>query len=387
MKLTNQTACTAKSSFPRRREPSLDKSVSSFQRKRESSLEKLKVRQRFLLSVALIFLTTSFCSPVHAQYVAMQNPSDVTVIEATNGFNQAMATQDSRIPPSILATAQGIAIIPNTLRGAFVVGLQHGRGVLVTRDARGQWQAPRFIEIAGGSFGYQIGVQSTDLILVFRSPRSIANLMRGTVKVGVDASAAAGPYGRQAAAGTDIGLSAEILSYSLSRGAFVGVSIDGSSISLDPRAEAIYYQTPGAFPASAMQLLQSINAYAAVPVAAAPGQAAPAGGWVAAGSRGGGDAEATRQQLAAASNQLAASLDENWKRYLVLPREVYTPNQVPNPQDTQQALQRYEDVARRPEYAALQAKPEFQQVLTSLRQLNSVRTASNNSLALPPPPK
>jgi lipid-binding SYLF domain-containing protein len=291
-----------------------------------------------------------------------------------------------------LASASGIAIVPGMLRGAFVVGLQHGRGVLLTRDAQGQWQAPRFIEMAGGSFGYQIGVQATDLVLVFRTPQSVNNVLRGTLKVGVDASAAAGPVGRQAAAGTDLSLSAEILSYSRARGAFIGVSIDGSSISLDPGAEAIYYQPPGTFPASAMTLLQTVAAFSAVAPVAAPMQAAAvgatgAGGWVAAGSRTGGDAEATRQQLATASNQLAANLDDNWKRYLALPREVYTPNQVPNPQETQQALQKYEDVARNSQYAALHARPEFQQTLTALRRLSDVRTASNASLQLPPPPR
>src|SRR6185295_16819868 len=185
---------------------------------------------------------------------------------------------------------------------AFVVGLQYGKGVLVTRDPNGNWQTPRMIQMAGGSFGYQIGVQATDLILVFRTPQSVANLLRGTVKVGVDASAAAGPVGRQASAGTDLGLSAEILSYSRARGAFIGVSIDGSSLSLDPSAEAIYYQPPGTFPASAMTLLQTVSAYSAVVPIAAPMQAAAVaatgtGGWVAAGSRPNGDTEATRQQL------------------------------------------------------------------------------------------
>ena len=348
-------------------------------------------RHRIICAAILLVLVT-LTAAAHAQYAATQNPTEVTVIDATNAFAQAMMMQDNQIPRSILANAQGIAIVPGLLRGAFVVGLQHGRGVLVVRDARGAWQAPRMIEVAGGSFGYQIGVQAADTILVFRTPQSVNNLMRGTIKVGVDASAAAGPLGRQASAGTDLGLSAEILSYSRARGAFIGVSIDGSSISLDPQAEAIYYQPPGAFPASAMNLLQTITAYTAMPVAVAgqvpPGQVATAaGGWVAAGTRPGGDVEATRQQLDAASRQLFASLDDNWKRYLALPREVYMPNQVPNPQDVQQALQKYEDVARRPDYAALQTKPEFQQVLSSLRRLSEVRTASNTSLQLPPPPK
>jgi lipid-binding SYLF domain-containing protein len=343
----------------------------------------------YLKLIAALTLAAFLCGRADAQIVAQQNPTEITVINATNVFAQSMIMQDNRIPRSVLAGAQGIAIVPGMLRGAFVVGLQHGRGVLVIRDPNGNWQAPRMIEIAGGSFGYQIGVQATDLVLVFRTPRSVANLLRGTIKVGVDASAAAGPVGRQASAGTDLSLSAEILSYSRARGIFAGVSIDGSSISIDPQAEAIYYQPPGAFPASALQLLQVITAYSgAAPTVATPGQApAAAGGWVAAGSRPGGDAEATRQQLESASRQLSATLDENWKRYLALPPEVYIPNKVPNPQATQQALERYEDVARQPQYAALQAKPEFQQALTSLRRLNDVRTASNSSLSLPPPPK
>jgi lipid-binding SYLF domain-containing protein len=340
---------------------------------------------------AIPFAIAAFAIPAQAQFFATQNPSEATVIEATNAFNAAMATRDSQIPQNILATAQGIAIIPNMMRGAFVVGLQHGRGVLLTRGPNGQWQAPRFIEIAGGSFGYQIGVQATDLVLVFRSPNSVANVLNGTLKVGVDASAAAGPYGRQAAAGTDVGFSAEILSYSLSRGAFVGVSIDGSSISLDPGAEAMYYQPPGTFPASAMTLLQTINAFSAVAPMVATMPAAVAanatGGWVAAGTRS-GDTEATRQQLATASSQLAATLpDENWRRYLQLPQTIYTPNQAPSPQETQQALQRYEEVAHNPQYAALQARPEFQQTLAALQRMNDVRTASNTSLQLPAPPR
>src|SRR5690349_17178192 len=127
-----------------------------------------------ILRTVVIATVLALATAAHAQFFNTQNPSDATVIESINAFNAAMASPDSRIPQNILASAQGIAIIPNTFRGAFVIGLQHGRGVLLTRNAVGQWQAPRFIEIAGGSFGYQIGVQATDLILVFRSPNSVA---------------------------------------------------------------------------------------------------------------------------------------------------------------------------------------------------------------------
>ncbi len=340
----------------------------------------------------LAFLVLLLNARTHAQFAAVQNPTEVTVVNATTVFSQAMQMPQNEIPRSLLANAQAIAIVPGMMRGAFVFGVQYGRGVLIIRDANGAWQAPRMIQMAGGSVGYQIGVQATDLILVFRTAQSVQNLLRGTLKIGVDASAAAGPVGRQTSAGTDLRLAAEILSYSRARGAFVGVSIDGSSISLDPGAEAIYYQPPGAFPASAAQLLQVIHAYTAAQPGAAPipgtGQIAPVPGtgWVAAGQHP-GDAEATRRQLETAARQMSANLDDNWKNYLALPPEVYIPNQVPNPQATQQALQRYEGVARNPEYAALQVRPDFQQTLAALRRMGEVRTASNTSSQLPPPPK
>jgi lipid-binding SYLF domain-containing protein len=316
--------------------------------------------------------------------IVQPSPAEVTVIDATNVFSQAMVMPGNSIPRNLLTEAHAIAIMPSMVRGAFVVGVQHGRGVLVVRDAAGTWQAPRMIQITGGSIGYQIGVQATDLVLVFRTPQSVANLLRETVKIGVDASAAAGPVGRQTSAATDLQLRAEILSYSRARGAFVGVSIDGSSISLDPMAEALYYQPPGAMPASGMNLLQTITAFTTgMPINAAAPPPVAGGGWV---PQGASEMEAARQQLDAASRQLVANLDENWRRYLALPAEVYMPGRVPTAQAVQPALARYEDVARRPEYAALHARPEFQTALQSLRRLSDVRTAANSSISLPPPP-
>jgi lipid-binding SYLF domain-containing protein len=352
------------------------------------------MKHRITIYAGGLLLLGLMAASAPAQIVATQNPTEITILDSTTVFANAMAGQDTQIPRSVIANAQGIAIVPGMVRGAFVVGLQYGKGVFVTRGPNNSWQAPRMIQMAGGSFGYQIGVQATDLILIFRTPQSVANVLNGTLKVGVDASAAAGPVGRQASAGTDIGLSAEILSYSRARGAFVGVSIDGSSISLDPQAEAIYYQPPGVFPQSAYSLLQMITTYAAVaPVAApvaiagAPGQVATINGWVPAGTRS-ADAGAARQQLESASRQLSASPDltEEWKRYLAIPQDVYSPNGA-NPQATQQALQHYEEVARQPQFQALTVKPEFQQALASLRRINETRVASNTSLQLPPPPR
>jgi lipid-binding SYLF domain-containing protein len=337
-----------------------------------------------VISVAIILVLCPH--QVAGQVLVQPSPAELTVIDATTVFAQAMVMPGNSIPRNLLAEAQAIAIMPSMVRGAFVVGVQHGRGVLVVRDATGSWQPPRMIQITGGSIGYQIGVQATDLVLVFRTPQSVANLLRGTVKIGVDASAAAGPVGRQTSAATDLQLRAEILSYSRARGAFIGVSIDGSSISLDPTAEALYYQPPGAVPASAMNLLQTISAYtAAIPMAVAGAPPVPAGGgaWV---PQGQSEMETARQELDAASRQLVANLDENWRRYLALPAEVYMPGRMPTAQAIQPALARYEDVARRPEYAALHARPEFQTALNSLRRLSEVRTAANSTMSLPPPP-
>jgi SH3 domain-containing YSC84-like protein 1 len=317
------------------------------------------------------------------QVMVPTNPSDQTVLNAAGVLSQTM-TMQSGIPQNLLAGAQGIVIVPNMIRGAFVFGAQYGRGVLLVRNPQGGWQAPRLVTMAGGSFGYQIGVQATDLVLVFRTPQSVANLLAGTLKLGVDASAAAGPVGRQTSAATDLQLGAEILSYSRARGLFAGVSLDGSVISLDPTADALYYQPPGTMPASAMQLLQVVNAYsAAPPMVAAPGQVAGGATWVPQGTT---NADAIRQQLDANSRQLAANLNDDWKKFLALPPEVYTANQTPNPQALQQAVANYNEAARDPRYAALQARPEFQATLQSLNQYATVRTASN-TLQLPPPPR
>jgi lipid-binding SYLF domain-containing protein len=293
----------------------------------------------------------------------------------------------SGLPQKMLVDAQGVAVVPNMVRGAFVVGVQRGRGVLLVRGPDGAWQAPRMIEIAGGSFGYQVGVQSTDLILIFRTPQSVANVMRGTLKVGVDASAAAGPVGRQASAATDLPLQAEILSYSRARGAFVGASIEGTSISFDKATDAVYYQPPGATPASATQLVQLISALSrdgastvaqstSPPAAASPPNVPPAPKAL----------EAARQQLDACSRQLATNLDDQWKKYLALPAEVYIPNHVPSVESIHQAIIRYENVSRQPQYATLTKQPAFQATLKGLWQLGELQQGGQQKLRLPPPP-
>lgn len=141
---------------------------------------------------------------------------------------------DGGIPRGLLRSAFGVAVIPDMIKAGFIIGGRHGRGILVVKEKAG-WSNPIFISMTGGSVGWQIGAQSTDLVLVLRTRRSVERIMRGRGKftLGADASVAAGPIGRDASAGTDIQLKAEIYTYSRSRGLFAGVSLEGAGIRID----------------------------------------------------------------------------------------------------------------------------------------------------------
>lgn len=145
------------------------------------------------------------------------------------------------IPPALLGGAAGIAIIPGVIKAGFVVGGEYGKGVLLVREKTGAWSPPVFVSIAGGSVGWQAGVEAIDVILVFKNSRSVQGIMNGTFTIGADASAAAGPVGREAAAATDARLKAEIYSYSRSRGLFAGLAIDGAVLRIDETSDEAYY--------------------------------------------------------------------------------------------------------------------------------------------------
>jgi lipid-binding SYLF domain-containing protein len=163
---------------------------------------------------------------------------------ATLVFNEIMDAGDSAIPSAILDKAEGIAIFPTTIKAGLLVGAQRGRGVLSVRGESGTWSAPAFLTLTGGSVGLQIGAQATDLVLVIMNRRGLENLVRNQFKVGADASVAAGPVGRDAQASTDIQMRAQILSYSRARGAFAGVTINGSTIRQDKDANQRFYGKP-----------------------------------------------------------------------------------------------------------------------------------------------
>ena len=163
-------------------------------------------------------------------------------------LDQIMAAKDRGIPMNILQQATCIGVVPGLLKGAFVFGGQYGQGVVTCRTGHG-WSAPVFIRMAGGSFGFQIGGQSTDLVLVAVNDRGFQDLLKNKFKIGGDASAAAGPVGRSGQAATDWKMNAELLSYSRNKGLFAGIDLDGTSVSQNNEDTNIYFGSPHTFDA------------------------------------------------------------------------------------------------------------------------------------------
>ncbi len=178
--------------------------------------------------------------------VSMAGSKEEKRIEiATEILTDIMSIPEKEIPPSLLRNAHGIAIIPGVVKAAVVVGGRFGRGIVSIRTTEGKWSNPAFLTLGGGSFGFQIGAQSTDIILVFKSSNSIESMGSGKFTLGADASIAAGPVGRHAEADTDILLKAEIYSYSRSRGLFAGVSFVGAVLHIDKNSNAAFYGKEG----------------------------------------------------------------------------------------------------------------------------------------------
>jgi lipid-binding SYLF domain-containing protein len=190
----------------------------------------------FLQLSALLLCATmvlgGFARAVEAEDDRLRSASDV--------LHQISEIPENAIPPELLADAYGIAVIPGVIKAGFVVGGRWGKGVIAVRQNAG-WSNPAFITLAGGSIGWQIGAQSTDIILVFKTRRGVENLASGKVTLGADASIAAGPVGRQASAATDAQLKSEIYSYSRSRGLFAGLALEGAVLQPDDDANGASY--------------------------------------------------------------------------------------------------------------------------------------------------
>src|SRR5699024_9116193 len=163
------------------------------------------------------------------------------VQDATTVLNDFVDIPENAIPPSLLARAYGIAVIPSVIKAGFVLGGRYGKGLLSVRTSDGSWSHPSFVQIGGASLGWQIGASSTDIILVFKNRRGVERIIDGEVTLGADTAIAAGPVGRSASAATNLRLEAEIYSYSRSRRLFAGVALHGSVFAIDEDANANYY--------------------------------------------------------------------------------------------------------------------------------------------------
>ena len=206
--------------------------------------------------------------------VASDREDDVNRTQkAAQVFKEIMNTPDRGIPSNLLESAKCIAIIPGDKKFAFIFGGSYGRGLATCRTEHG-WSAPIFVAIDSGSVGYQIGGSSTDIVMLFMNDHALQSLMGDKFKLGADASVAAGPVGRNAAAGTDLKLNAEILSYSRSKGIFAGVSLDGAAMQADKSGDKAMYgddvnlheilDGKVAVPASARALVEELGGYAHV---------------------------------------------------------------------------------------------------------------------------
>ena len=172
---------------------------------------------------------------------AAQRTEARTVQSAADVFQALIAVPEHEVPAALVRQVEGIAILPGVQRVGFIVGGQRGKGVLVVREGDGSWSRPLFVTLTGGSVGWQVGIQSADIVLFFRTRESVDRILRGKYTLGVDASLAAGSLGREAGAVTDQDLQAEIYSYSRTRGIFAGLAVSGAALDVDWDANALYY--------------------------------------------------------------------------------------------------------------------------------------------------
>lgn len=168
---------------------------------------------------------------------------------ASDTLNAMINIPDKGIPEEVLSNAKCIVVIPHLVKGGFVLGGEHGRGVASCRTPEG-WSAPAFVSLGGGSWGLQIGMEGVDVVMLVMNDNGLQHMLSSKFKVGADASASAGPVGRHASAGTDWKMESEILTYSRSRGAFAGISLDGAVLEQDKDSTRAIYGRDRSFRAT-----------------------------------------------------------------------------------------------------------------------------------------
>lgn len=195
-----------------------------------------------LLSLLVIVAGSSMAA--HAAEDAHKLDARLDAARAT--LDEIMSVPDKAVPNGIARQAVCVGVVPGMVKGAFILGAEYGQGVVTCRTAHG-WSAPVFVRMAGGSFGFQAGGQGTDLVLVAINEKGFQDLLRDKFKIGGDASAAAGPVGRDAQASTDWKMRAELLTWSRSRGVFAGIDLNGIAVSQNKDDTAAIYGSPHPF--------------------------------------------------------------------------------------------------------------------------------------------
>jgi lipid-binding SYLF domain-containing protein len=207
--------------------------------------------------LAALALVTGSTGPAMAQHSVRRTLDEASVV-----LSAMSAIPERSIPQAVLADAQGVAIIPRVIKAGFIVGGRLGHGLVYTKMPDGSWSGPVFVHLGGASLGFQAGIQGTDLVLVFKTRRSLERILRAKdqVTLGLDLSVAAGPIGRAAQAGTDAALRAEVYSYSRTRGLFAGVSFEGAVLRYDYDLNREFEQAPAETKAEAARIAMTIIA-------------------------------------------------------------------------------------------------------------------------------
>jgi lipid-binding SYLF domain-containing protein len=212
--------------------------------------------------VIALLLLTAIAAASSAQAQSADDDKLARAADVVRGFT---ADDDKSIPADLLQRARGIAVIPTLIRGGFFIGGRRGRGVLTVRAANGEWSNPAFVTLTGGSMGFQFGVESADVVLVFGNDRSVKNMADGKFTLGGDAAAQAGPLGKRSTAAVT-GRS-EVYIYTHSRGLFAGAAFEGARLDVDQEGNALFYGDRGSAlgprdgnaPASAVRFLETLT--------------------------------------------------------------------------------------------------------------------------------
>jgi lipid-binding SYLF domain-containing protein len=197
---------------------------------------------RLIATCLAVFLTVATIVPSAAW---ADSRAEQRLQQSQRVFEAFSDLTEQTIPTWLLERAYGVVVVPGVVKVALTLGGRGGKGVMAVRNPDGSWSAPSFVTLGGVNFGFQFGVQSTDVVLVLMSRESVEGIAGGKVTLGADASVAAGPLGRSSAAATDATLSAQVLSYSRSSGLFAGVALDGTVIAIDRRANESFYGVNG----------------------------------------------------------------------------------------------------------------------------------------------